>query len=111
MTESSPTSSASPASPTTVTREDSERCPLEVRHGRKIMDAVQTSRKEVRETHRDVVGTKTDTSLILDLLSPKDEPDPVMEILEKIEHLLSKQLDEVNQRLIRIEQQLAARPE
>ncbi|MDR3425514.1 MAG: hypothetical protein P4M13_10670 [Alphaproteobacteria bacterium] len=85
-----------------------EKRPLQVRHGQKIMDAIQETHQDTRETHLDVIATKADTAAILSLLSPAaEETDPVMEALERIERLMLERFDALNLRLTRIEQQLA----
>ena len=80
-----------------------------VGHGQKIFDKVEATQQEVHDTRRDVIETKADTTLILDLLTPQsEEPDPVIEALDRIEELMSRGFSEINRRLTKIEQQLDA---
>ena len=78
-----------------------ENGPLELRHGRRLLEEIVTTR-------RDVVATKSDTAEILTLLAPGEE-NPVLEILAQILHTqrqLVAQMEHTEQSLKKLGEQV-----
>lgn len=79
-----------------------ENIPLDLRHGRRLLAEIVTTR-------RDVVATKSDTTEILTLLAPGEE-NPVLEILEQIlltQRQLVAQMDRMEHALTKLGGQVA----